>query len=55
MAENSHGPLGVQQGVDPPQPLLRAAQGQVNHGMGHLGEHQFLVLAHVHQLQVLPR
>ena len=55
MAQNSHGPLGVQQGVDPSQPLLRAAQGQVNHGMGNLGEHQFLVLAHVHQLQVLPR
>ena len=53
MAEHHQVALAIKQLADPLQPLLRAAQGQVDHRFGHGGQLQLHRLAHIHKLQRL--
>ena len=54
MAQHGNGPIPVQLGVDAGHPLARAAEGEMNHGVGQPGQFQFLVFAHIHQLDGFP-
>ncbi len=54
VTEHRHRLLALDQAVDLADPVLGAAQGQMQHRMGQLGQLQLVVLAHIHQLDRFP-